>query len=143
MAPPQHVGGTGELRRPLGEAGPPFDRWVEPDPDVPGLTEARTQTLGEDTELFRSIFSKWAPEILTVLDRASPIGFQALRREIPGVSPRVLSMRLQGFQGLQLVLREIVDSRPPRVHYTLTESGSAVLRLMRPVLEYLRQPPGI
>ena len=54
------------------------------------------------------------------------------------VSPRVLSLKLKELEQNGLVHREILDTRPPRVRYTLTHRGWTVAWLAQPVLLYLR-----
>ncbi|MCI4320891.1 MAG: helix-turn-helix transcriptional regulator [Thermoplasmata archaeon] len=65
-------------------------------------------------------------------------GFEELRRNLTGISPRVLSLKLKELEEKGMVRREILDSRPPRVRYSLTERGWTVAWLSQPVLLYLR-----
>jgi DNA-binding HxlR family transcriptional regulator len=98
----------------------------------------------QDLQLLRTIFGKWSPEVLVALHAAPAEGFESLRRSLIGISPRVLSLKLKELESNGMVLREVVDARPPRVRYTLTDRGWTVAWLTQPVLLYLRhsQPPG-
>jgi DNA-binding HxlR family transcriptional regulator len=93
----------------------------------------------KDIRLVRSIFGKWSMEVLVALHSAPSAGFEELRRALPGISPRVLSLKLKGLEEHGMVRREIVDSRPPRVRYMLTDQGWTVAWLSDPVLLFLTQ----
>ncbi|MCI4321262.1 MAG: helix-turn-helix transcriptional regulator [Thermoplasmata archaeon] len=101
----------------------------EPDP----LAAARA-----DLHLVRSIFGKWSSDVLVALHALPSAGFEELRRSLHGISPRVLSLKLKELEQNGMVQREILDSRPPRVRYSLTERGWTVAWLSQPVLLYLR-----
>jgi len=104
-------------------------REVEPDP----IAAARS-----DLQILRSIFGKWSPDVLVALHAVPSIGFEELRRNLAGISPRVLSLKLKELEQNGMVHREIIDSRPPRVRYALTDRGWTVAWLAQPVLLYLR-----
>ena len=65
---------------------------------------------------------KWA---LLVLDRlrGEPVRFNGLRRDIKGVSQKVLSQTLKALERDGLVTRKIYPVVPPKVEYSLTELG--------------------
>jgi len=98
----------------------------------------------QDLQLVRTIFGKWSPEVLVALHGAPAEGFESLRRSLVGISPRVLSLKLKELEASGMVQREVVNSRPPRVRYTLTDRGWTVAWLTQPILLYLRHshPPG-
>jgi DNA-binding HxlR family transcriptional regulator len=102
---------------------------VEPDP----LASARA-----DLHLVRSIFGKWSSDVLVALHALPSAGFEELRRNLHGISPRVLSLKLKELEQNGMLRREILDSRPPRVRYSLTERGWTVAWLSQPILLYLR-----
>jgi DNA-binding HxlR family transcriptional regulator len=91
-----------------------------------------------DLRLVRTLFGKWSTDILVALHAVPSVGFEELRRSLGGISPRVLSVKLKELEQNGMVHREIIDARPPRVRYTLTEHGWTVAWLARPVLLYLR-----
>jgi len=93
----------------------------------------------KDIRLVRAVFGKWSTEVLVALHTAPSVGFEELRRSLPGISPRVLSLKLKALEQHGMVRREILDSRPPRVRYTLTERGWTVAWLSDPVLLFLEQ----
>ena len=104
---------------------------MEADPDP--IAAARS-----DLQILRSIFGKWSPDVLVALHAVPSVGFEELRRNLAGISPRVLSLKLKELEQNAMVHREIIDSRPPRVRYALTDRGWTVAWLAQPVLLFLR-----
>jgi DNA-binding HxlR family transcriptional regulator len=94
---------------------------------------------GWETDMIRSIFGKWSPGLLTSLERSQSIGFEELRRTMPGLSARTLSLKLRALEEHDIVQRVVMDARPPRVRYALTDHGRTIAWLARPMLLYLRR----
>lgn len=91
----------------------------------------------------RIVFSKWSVDILALLYTNRFIGFQELRKGLRTISSRVLSLKLKQMEGLGLVQRAVLQTRPPRVQYSLTEKGLKVAKLGEPVFLYLRFTEGL
>lgn len=51
------------------------------------------------------------------------IGFNALLREIPKITPRTLSLRLKELEGNGLISKNIAVGKKLRIEYRLTEKG--------------------
>lgn len=64
---------------------------------------------------------RWAPEILLALAPA-PTRFNRLM-DIPGISDRMLTVRLDELIGAGLVVRTVRTERPIQVLYGLTDAG--------------------
>ena len=101
----------------------------------------------KNVRLARTMFGKWSLEILSVLYAMRQVGFEEMRRELRGITPRVLSGRLKVLEQHQLVERTVRASRPIRVDYRLTPKGFTVAVLGEPVFLFLRHwesvaPPG-
>lgn len=77
---------------------------------------------------------KWHPVIIHRLIKCGPLGFNALRQEVDGISSKVLSDSLEDLEEKQLVDREIVSEKPVRVEYSLTELGAS----LEPVIYAIR-----
>jgi DNA-binding HxlR family transcriptional regulator len=114
-------------------------RLVERVNDLLGPHGPRGTPSPKDLHLIRAVFGKWSTEVLVALHTAPSVGFEDLRRALPGISPRVLSLKLKALEHHGMVRREILDTRPPRVRYTLTERGWTVAWLADPVLLFLEQ----
>ena len=110
--------------------------------DMQGEDVDPVATAREDLNLVRAIFGKWSTDVLVALHVVPSVGFEELRRSLTGISPRVLSLKLKELEQNGLVHRRIVDARPPRVQYSLTEHGWTVAWLAQPVLLYLRLTGG-
>jgi len=65
---------------------------------------------------------KWKALILWAL-QDGPVRFGALRREIPGISEKMLIQQLKELQCHGVVRRESFHEIPPRVEYSLTPLG--------------------
>ncbi len=65
---------------------------------------------------------------IRVLAAASPaeIRFAELRRRIPGISQKMLSVTLRDLVADGLVARRVEPTVPPRVHYRLTDLGMSL-----------------
>lgn len=70
--------------------------------------------------------------VFKVLAEEAPgeLRFAELRRRIPGISQKMLSVTLQSLVRDGLVARRVEPTVPPAVHYRLTELG---LSLERPL----------
>ncbi len=68
----------------------------------------------------------WTPNVLWYL-REGPRRFNDLRRDVVGISAKVLSQRLQRLQADGIVERRVMDTMPPTVEYELTLLGREIL----------------
>ena len=80
--------------------------------------------------LLSRIGDKWTVLVVSSLADGSK-RFNELRREIPSVSQRMLTLTLRNLERDGLVSRTVTPSIPPRVDYALTELGHS---LQKPVL---------
>jgi DNA-binding HxlR family transcriptional regulator len=77
------------------------------------------------SELLSRIGDKWSVLVVSTLGEGSK-RFNELRREIPSVSQRMLTLTLRNLERDGLVSRKVTPSIPPRVDYTLTELGHSL-----------------
>ncbi len=115
-------------------------RLVRPDPIANGLAAAPPprpvyQAQCPAQRALEVIASKWAVLILHRLQKG-PVRFNALQREIGGISPKVLSHQLRALERHGLVLRRVRATVPPSVDYTLTESGRELKTAMKALCEW-------
>ncbi len=89
---------------------------------------------------------KWHPVIVHRLIVSGPLGFNALKEEVDGISSKVLSDSLDDLGEKRLVNREIVNDKPVRVEYSLTPTGKSlkpvILSMRDWGLEYLTPADG-
>lgn len=62
----------------------------------------------------------WTPQILWAL-RERPKRFGQLRRELAGISAKVLTTRLRELEQRDLIARQVLPTSPPTVEYSRTE----------------------
>jgi DNA-binding HxlR family transcriptional regulator len=56
--------------------------------------------------------------------------FGELRREVSGISPKVLTQKLRELERDGILTRKVYASVPPRVEYTLTPLGKTLIGLL-------------
>ncbi|WP_030239473.1 MULTISPECIES: winged helix-turn-helix transcriptional regulator [unclassified Streptomyces] len=78
------------------------------------------------------IGGKWKVLILWALNER-PHRFGELRRELPGVTEKVLASHLRELESDGLVHREAYDEVPPRVEYSLTPRGVSLNEALEPL----------
>lgn len=76
-------------------------------------------------QLLDRLGTKWTSMAVKVLAEAAPgeVRFADLRRRMPGVSQKMLSVTLHSLVRDGLVTRRVEPTVPPRVHYRLTALG--------------------
>ena len=79
------------------------------------------------------IGNKWTPLIVRDLARRER-RFSELQRSLVGISPKTLTERLKYLEAVAVIERRCYAEVPPRVVYSLTEKGRALL----PVIESMR-----
>lgn len=75
--------------------------------------------------LLSRIGDKWTVLVVQTLGEG-PKRFNELRREIPSVSQRMLTLTLRNLERDGLVNRTVTPTIPPRVDYELTELGRSL-----------------
>jgi DNA-binding HxlR family transcriptional regulator len=76
--------------------------------------------------LLARIGDKWTVLVVVTLGEGSK-RFNELRREIPSVSQRMLTLTLRNLERDGLVSRTVTPTIPPRVDYALTKLGCSLL----------------
>ena len=85
--------------------------------------------------ILRMLMGPWTTYILHVLRTRGPTRFGALKREVGGISAKMLTERLRSLEDAGLVFREYEATIPPKVTYSLTARGHE----LDPVLAQLGQ----
>src|SRR3978361_864730 len=87
---------------------------------------------------FEVLGKRWNGMILGSLIQA-PAGFSEIRRALGGISDSVLSDRLSAPAAAQLVIREVSPGPPVAVSYRLSESGVALVPVLRDLMAWARE----
>jgi DNA-binding HxlR family transcriptional regulator len=84
----------------------------------------RPYTCGVDVAI-TALGGRWRTIVLARIKQGAT-GFAQLRRQIPGISEKMLSAALRDLTVAGFVRRNEVRQRPLEVHYTLTQEGSRI-----------------
>nr|RNF60159.1 transcriptional regulator [Acidithiobacillus sulfuriphilus] len=85
--------------------------------------QTRQDTTCPMDALLRLLMGPWTTYILWVLRQRGPLRFGALKREVGGISARMLTERLRMLEQAQVIFREHHPSIPPEVTYGLNARG--------------------
>ncbi|MBL7471585.1 winged helix-turn-helix transcriptional regulator [Robertkochia sediminum] len=76
------------------------------------------------------IGNKWKPILIYLLSNGK-LRFGKLLLFTPGISKKVLTTQLRELEDDGLIIREKFNETPPRVEYSLSEKGLALLPILR------------
>ena len=86
-----------------------------------------------------SIFiGRWTPRILFSL-RDRPYRHGQLRRELGGVSQRMLTRTLRNLESAGLIARSVTESKAIAVEYSLTKLGRTIIAPLRGMCRWARR----
>ena len=83
--------------------------------------------------------NKWALLVILVLSENEPIRYNELHRKIPDISSRVLSGTLRVLEADALVERTYYQEVPPRVEYSLTDTGRSLVPIIMRLTEWAQK----
>lgn len=87
--------------------------------------------------LFDQIADKWSMMILSVLDPA-PQRFNAIRRQIEGLSQKSLTQTLRRLERNGLITRRVLPGSPVAVEYSLSDLGITLLPPFRELYRWTK-----
>ncbi|WP_417267299.1 winged helix-turn-helix transcriptional regulator [Celeribacter baekdonensis] len=82
--------------------------------------------------------AKWTTLILLELENGAQ-RFNALGRALPDISKRMLTQSLRDLERDGLVRREVFDTKPPSVAYSLTDLGRSFLTPLHAMMDWAGQ----
>ncbi len=77
------------------------------------------------------IGGKWKPIILWHLSRFEALRFSELKRGMPNVTQKMLTQQLRELEEDKLVSRKVYAEVPPKVEYSLTETGKSLIPILK------------
>ncbi len=83
--------------------------------------------------------NKWALLVILVLSENEPVRYNELGRKIPDISSRILSNTLRTLEADGLVIRKYYQEVPPRVEYSLSETGHSLVPIILQLTEWAQQ----
>ncbi|WP_327088882.1 helix-turn-helix transcriptional regulator [Nonomuraea sp. NBC_01738] len=84
------------------------------------------------------IADKWSLLVIALLERRT-MRFSELRREIDGVSQRMLTVTLRQLERDGLVSRTVYPVVPPRVDYQLTDMGCSLHEVIKSLVVWTEE----
>lgn len=88
--------------------------------------------------ILRHLTSRWGILVLVTLYTGTK-RFGELRREIEGISERMLTQTLQNLEQDGMVYRHDFDSMPPHVEYSLTNFGKQAAEHLNTLVDWLEE----
>ena len=101
-----------------------------------------TEDCDRVAEILRRVGDKWSV-LLVVLLELRPRRFNDLKRSIPGISQRMLTLTLRSLERDGLVERTVMPCMPPYVSYGLTEVGRSLCVPVRALCEWAEDNVGV
>jgi DNA-binding HxlR family transcriptional regulator/DNA-binding response OmpR family regulator len=80
--------------------------------------------------------TKWKPRLIVALATEGRLGFGDCKRELEGISSKVLSDNLDDLREHGVVSRDVVQERPRRVEYELTGAGRELYAILESMAEW-------
>ncbi|RMH32505.1 MAG: transcriptional regulator [Nitrospirae bacterium] len=80
--------------------------------------------------LLRVICGPWTIYILCRLHKHGPARFGQLKRQMPGISSKMLTERLRMLEKAEIIYRHQEPTVPPRVTYGLTAEGQELTKIL-------------
>jgi len=92
-------------------------------------------------QFLNRIADKWSLLIVVVLSKKPEYRcrFSELKRDIPGISQRMLTSTLRNLEQDGLVTRHYYPEIPPRVEYQLTDLGISLRIPIKSLFDWLRE----
>ncbi|HEX2323530.1 MAG TPA: helix-turn-helix domain-containing protein [Streptosporangiaceae bacterium] len=86
-------------------------------------------------EILDRIGDKWSVYVIDALASGTR-RFSELRREVDGVSQRMLTVTLRALERDGLIVRHVYPVIPPRVEYSLTPLGRSLLAIVEALVAW-------
>lgn len=83
--------------------------------------------------------NKWALLVILILSENKVLRFSELKKMIPDVSSRMLSSTLRTLEADGLVSRKVYPEVPPKVEYSLTETGLPLVPFIVQLTEWAQK----
>lgn len=80
-------------------------------------------------DALEALEGKWKLLILFSLS-GGPKRFKEISREVTGITDKTLSRELKSLETNQLIKREVFDTFPPKVQYSITEHGISLEKVL-------------
>lgn len=82
------------------------------------------------------ISRKWSLLIIWILAKHGRLRYNDIAKKLDGVNHNTLSVRLDELEESGMIKRKKFNEIPPKVEYSLTESGEELSRITKPLLNF-------
>lgn len=79
---------------------------------------------------------KWKIPIISALCFYDKCGFKELENIVEGITPKMLSKELKFLEENKLLTREVENTRPVKITYTITEYGRTSSKVMTALFQW-------
>ncbi|MFA6065342.1 MAG: helix-turn-helix domain-containing protein [archaeon] len=66
----------------------------------------------------------------TIFKRNKRAGFNQMLKEVPGINPRILSLRLKDLESNKLLTKNLILSAPVKTEYALTQKSEELIEII-------------
>jgi len=87
--------------------------------------------------ILERVGDKWATQIVSQLAQG-PVRFNDLKRQVDGISQRMLTETLRKLERDGLLTRTVYPTIPPKVEYTLTPLGQTLVPIIYQLVEWAK-----
>ncbi|HUH48993.1 MAG TPA: helix-turn-helix domain-containing protein [Mycoplana sp.] len=98
----------------------------------------RRHTLGASRQILDRVGDKWSLSVIETLCHG-PLRFNELKKQVEGISQRMLTLTLRHLERDGLVTRTMFATIPPRVDYALTPLGFKLLKPVSELVDWVRE----
>lgn len=88
------------------------------------------KTMLSISDALQALEGKWKLLILFALSDGGPKRFKEIARIVNGITDKTLSKELKSLEANKLIKREVYDTFPPAVEYTITPHGLSLEKLL-------------
>ena len=101
-------------------------------------TSPETSECDEIRGILNRIGDKWSMQVIGALGE-EPRRFNELRRNIPGISQRMLTLTVRLLERDGLLKRTVLPTAQPNVVYELTPLGCTIIEPIRAIADWARE----
>lgn len=82
------------------------------------------------------ISGKWKLKIIYLLSCSGALRYGELKKNIEGITHKMLSSQLKELETENIILREEYPQIPPKVEYSLTSKGESLIPLVKDMCDW-------
>lgn len=88
------------------------------------------------SQALEALMGKWKHKILFQLVTNETMRFNELKRNIPGITQKMLTSQLRELEQHDIIARRVYAQIPPKVEYSLSDHGKSLLPILDKMNEW-------